>query len=94
MCRAVRKPDARAVFLAVFSAVYLFPFVRAIWHQGDEGQIVFGAQLVAQGAVPYRDFFVENFGPGSFYLLAGFFRLFGTTWFAERLRPASSSRFR
>ena len=70
---------------ACLAAAYLFPFVRVLFRLGDEGSTVYGAQLVAQGAVPYRDFFVENFGPGSYYLLAAFFKLFGITWVAARL---------
>ena len=36
----------------------------------DEGLILSGAAQVAQGALPYRDFW-SMYGPGSFYLLAG-----------------------
>ena len=40
--------------------------MRILWRIGDEGTLVYGAQLVAQGALPYRDFF-EVMGPGSFF---------------------------
>ena len=49
----------------------------------DEGTLVYGAQLVAQGALPYRDFF-EVMGPGSFYWLGLFFKLFGTNILVAR----------
>ncbi|MGI8958285.1 MAG: ArnT family glycosyltransferase [Bryobacteraceae bacterium] len=51
---------------------------------GDEGTIVYGAQRVLEGQVPYRDF-VEMMGPGSFYWLALFFKLFGLGWQVTRL---------
>ncbi len=70
--------------LCLAASTYLFPFVRVLFRVGDEGSIVYPAQLVAQGAVPYRDFFIENIGPGSFYFLAAFFKLFGITWVAAR----------
>ena len=66
------------------SALYLYPFLRVLWRVGDEGTLVYGAQRVAEGAVPYRDF-LEVMGPGSFYWLGLFFKLFGTTWTVSRL---------
>ena len=74
----------KALLLALFVAVYLVPFVRALWRVGDEGTMVYGAQRVAEGAVPYRDFFVENAGPATFYILGGAFRLFGATFLTAR----------
>jgi len=62
--------------LFIFSIAYLYLFVRVLGKIGDEGTLVYGAQLVAQGALPYRDFF-EVMGPGSFYWLGLFFKLFG-----------------
>ncbi|MFL6351608.1 MAG: glycosyltransferase family 39 protein [Bryobacteraceae bacterium] len=50
---------------------------------GDEGTIVYGAQRVLEGQVPYRDF-LEMIGPGSFYWLALFFKLFGLGWQVTR----------
>ncbi len=43
-----------------------------------------GALAVTQGHVPYRDFF-DLRGPGSFYWLGLFFKLFGATWFVARV---------
>ena len=79
------RGDPGTILLLVLSSAYLFPFLRILWPIGDEGVVVYGAQLVTQGRVPYRDFFVENSGPASFYMLALFFKMFGTNWFAERL---------
>ncbi|NLI77976.1 MAG: hypothetical protein GX442_16250 [Candidatus Riflebacteria bacterium] len=52
--------------MALVAAFYLFPFIRIMPSNGDEGQ------------VPYRDFF-ETFTPGSFYWVAAVLHLFGAT---------------
>jgi len=69
--------------LSLFSAAYLFLFLRVLWRVGDEGLVVYGAQRVAEGALPYRDF-VEVFGPAPFYWHALFFSLLGTKWMVAR----------
>jgi hypothetical protein len=79
-----RGPHFLYLILALGSAAYLFLFLRVLWRVGDEGTLVYGAQRVAQGAVPYRDFF-EVMGPGTFYWLGLFFRIFGTTWLVARV---------
>jgi 4-amino-4-deoxy-L-arabinose transferase-like glycosyltransferase len=71
------------MLLFCFAAVYLFFFFRVLGRVGDEGTLVYGAQLVSQGALPYRDFF-EVMGPGSFYWLGLFFKLFGTNILVAR----------
>ncbi len=50
---------------------------------GDEGTIVYGAQRVAEGAVPFRDF-LEVMGPACFYWLGLFFKLFGISFEVAR----------
>ena len=50
----------------------------------DEGLLVSGAVRVVHGQVFARDFF-EIVGPGTFYWLAIFFKLFGVTFAAERI---------
>ena len=70
--------DSRiCILLFMFSLAYLFLFVRVLWRIGDEGALVYNAQLVIQGALPSRDF-SEIMGPASFYWLGLFFKLFGT----------------
>lgn len=64
-------------FLFTLTLFYLYFFVRVLWRIGDEGTIVYGAQRVAEGSIPYRDFF-EVMGPLSFYWLGLFFKIFGT----------------
>lgn len=69
--------------LLIFTLCYLLLFIRVLRRIGDEGTLVYGAQLVAEGALPYRDFF-ETMGPGSFYWLGLFFKLFGTNVLVAR----------
>lgn len=64
-------------WLLILSAVaYLYTNLHVLRHYGDEGLILYGAELVSEGVIPYRGFF-EVFGPGSFYWLGLFFKLFG-----------------
>jgi 4-amino-4-deoxy-L-arabinose transferase-like glycosyltransferase len=77
------KDAPTGLLLLLGSTIFLYPFVRVLWRLGDEGTLVYGAQLVAAGALPYRDFF-EVMGPGSFYWLGLFFKLLGTSWLVAR----------
>jgi hypothetical protein len=74
---------AGAALVAVLSAAYLFPVIHLLHRVGDEGSIVYGAQRILEGQVPYRDF-IELIGPGSFYWLALFFKSFGLSWQVTR----------
>ena len=49
----------------------------------DEGLVLVGADRVLHGEIPYRDFWTL-YGPGSYYLLAGLFKLFGEFALVER----------
>jgi hypothetical protein len=51
---------------------------------GDEGIALMGGWRIFLGQIPHRDFF-EFIPPFSFLLLALFFKLFGPSFFAERL---------
>jgi hypothetical protein len=85
---AAKKSSARPYIpyflFALCAAVYLLPFMRVIWKATDEGTFVSGAVRILHGQAFARDFF-EVMGPGTFYLLAGFFKLFGTTFLATRI---------
>src|SRR5258708_13655238 len=78
-----RRAYLRYALVALGAAAYLYPFLRVLWRVGDEGTLVYGAQRVAEGAVPYRDF-MEVMGPGTFYWLGLFFKIFGATWLVAR----------
>ena len=67
---------------------YLYPFMRLLLPiGGDEGTFLYDAVRVNEGQIPFRDFF-EVPGPGSFYWLALFFRLLGTSFFTARISLA------
>ena len=76
-----RLPSELCIALAIFflSFFYLCAFRRATWIDLDEGIILQGAQRILDGQVLYRDFF-SFFTPGSYYLLAGVFRVFGNSY--------------
>jgi hypothetical protein len=65
-------------------ALYLLLFLRSVWRIGDEGALVHGAQRVASGQIPFKDFF-EVMGPGAFYWLALWFKVLGVSWLTSRL---------
>jgi len=67
---------ALAVF--IFSFAYLCLFRRYTAMEPDEGIILEGAQRILRGQVLYRDFF-SFYTPGSYYFLAGLFKLFGNS---------------
>jgi hypothetical protein len=64
--------------------LYLYLFVRVQWRIGDEGDMVNGALAIAEGKIPYRDF-ADLRGPGCFYWLGAFFKVFGATWKVARI---------
>jgi hypothetical protein len=79
-----RKAAIRASVWLVLAIAY---FGAVLLHQPgvyDEGLIVCGAERVAHGQVPYRDFYT-GYPPAQFYTIAAVFRAFGTTLLAERV---------
>lgn len=66
------------------SLLCLWLFMGVLFPTSDEGTLLLGAVRVTTGQVPSRDFF-EVMGPGSFYWLAAFFKLFGTNFLATRI---------
>jgi hypothetical protein len=72
------------LLFALCATLYLLPFMRILLGNGDEGLLVYGAVRIAHGQVFARDFF-EVVGPGTFYWLALFFKLFGITFVATRI---------
>ncbi len=74
----------RYVTVACCALLYLYPFTRFVSGGEDQGSFINGAVRVTEGQVPLRDFF-EVTGPGSFYWLAMFLKLFGTNWLATRI---------
>ena len=70
-----------AVFLLSFA--YLLLFRRFTTIEPDEGIVLQGAQRILHGEVLYRDFF-SFVTPGSFYLQALLFKLFGSSFLVPR----------
>ena len=80
---AVRKYLPYLIFIVGVS-LYLLPIMRVVFVGSDQGTLVAGAARLARGQVFARDFF-EVMGPGTFYWLGGFFKLFGVTYTAVSL---------
>ncbi len=66
------------------ASLYLLPFMRLLLEETDEGTLIVGAVRIVHGQVFARDFF-EVVGPGTFYWLALFFKLFGVSFMATRI---------
>lgn len=84
---AASAPAQRYIPYPIFAlcaSLYFFPIMRLLFVGSDEGTLVYGAVRVARGQVFARDFF-EVVGPGTFYWLALFFKLFGITFAATRI---------
>ena len=62
----------------LLASLYILPFMQVYLLSTDEGTLDYGAVRIAQGQVFPRDFF-EVIGPGTFYLLAMFFKVLGVT---------------
>jgi hypothetical protein len=73
------------IFVGCFA--YLCAFLRYSTLEPDEGIVLRGAERILQGQLPYRDFF-SFYTPGSFYLVASLFRLFGDSFAVARMSLA------
>jgi hypothetical protein len=77
---------SRAQLVIVFLATYLVLFLGMSRRPGmyDEGIVLTGALRVAAGQIPHRDFYFI-YGPAEIYILAGLFKIFGSSLLIERL---------
>lgn len=64
-------------FLVILGFSYYLFFVNKGLVLSDEGYYVHYAERIANGQVPYKDFILQ-YSPGYFYLLALFYKIFGT----------------
>lgn len=80
------SPSILATAALVFSLSYLALFLPMSLRPNvyDEGLVLTAAMRVAAGQIPHRDFYT-NYGPAQFYVLAGLFKVFGTSILVERL---------
>ena len=72
-----------AAGLFVLACLYLWTFRRFMLLDPDEGIVLQGAERILRGEVLYRDFF-SFLTPGSYYLLALLFKLFGNSLMVAR----------
>jgi len=75
------------ILVFLFSLAYLCAFVRYSSLEPDEGILLQGGQRILEGQIPYRDFF-SFYTPGSFYLVAALFKVFGDSFVVARLSLA------
>jgi hypothetical protein len=71
------------LFIFIASLSYLLLFRRFSVMDLDEGIILQAAERILHGQIPYRDFFMF-YTPGSAYLVAGLFKLFGDSFAVAR----------
>jgi len=72
-----------AILVFCVSALHFSFFYRSTLLIGDEGIVLQGAQRILAGQVLYRDFF-SFLTPGSYYWVALFFKLFGSSILVAR----------
>ena len=84
LAKAKKREYIPYFIFALSATLYFLPFMRILLGNGDEGLLTYGAVRIAHGQVFARDFF-EVVGPGTFYWLALFFKLFGITFVATRI---------
>jgi hypothetical protein len=82
--RASVRQSIPYLIFTLCASLYVLPFMRLLLQAPPEGLLVYGAVRIAHGEVFARDFF-EVVGPGTFYWLALFFKLFGVTFIAQRI---------
>jgi hypothetical protein len=81
--RHLRRLVPYLVF-AFCASLYFLPFMWLLLQGFNEGTLDCGAVRILHGQLLGRDFF-EVIGPGTFYWLALFFKLFGVTFLASRI---------
>ncbi|HLF50173.1 MAG TPA: hypothetical protein VJA45_12420, partial [Methylomirabilota bacterium] len=75
-----------AALIVVFG--FFFLVSNAPLNIYDEGYILYAAERLLQGDLPYRDFQL-HYTPGQFYVVAALFEAFGHSLFVERMWDAA-----
>jgi hypothetical protein len=78
------KPWLKYLALATVASLYLSAFMRFTMTGSDEGVLLVEAERIVNGQVYARDF-LPGVGPGSLYLLAAWFKVFGVSFTAARI---------
>lgn len=68
-----------SIILLICSAFFLQHVCWVEKWNKDQGLFPLGADLVARGGLLYRDFYTIAW-PGSYFFLAAFFKIFGSSW--------------
>lgn len=87
LARLMRGRRGTVVAVAIILLLFLLPLRGLLRAQGppmEEGFMLTFPQRVLRGELPNRDF-LHLYGPGSVWVLAGFFKLFGDALATERL---------
>lgn len=81
-----RRDYLLSLFLFIIIFIFFLNFLHVPEYKSfrDEGQFFYGAERILNGQSIYRDFHEIQF-PGSFYLLAGAFSLFGSRFETGRV---------
>lgn len=75
------------IALGIVGFVLVLPLWGLMFYQGppmEEGFMLVFPEAILRGAVPHRDF-LHLYGPGSIYMLAGIYRVFGVSIYTERM---------
>ena len=83
----LRRPKGDLIAWAVLAAALLAPLPGLITFTGppmEEGFMLVFPQLVAAGKVPHVDF-LHLYGPGSLWVLAAIYKVFGATLEVQRM---------
>jgi hypothetical protein len=75
------------LWMAVVAVVLLAPLPGLLHYQGppmEEGFMLVFPERILAGDLPHRDF-LHLYGPGSLYVLAGIYELFGAHLYVERI---------
>ena len=78
------KPWLKYLVLATVASLYMLPFVRFAIMGSDEGTLLVEAERIVNGQIYARDF-LPGVGPGTLYLLAAWFKVFGVSFLAARI---------
>jgi len=70
-----------SILIFLFYQLYTFNLFSGLF---DEGILQYNAHLISQGQMPYRDFSLST-APGTFYVVAFFYKYFGSYMFIERI---------
>jgi hypothetical protein len=83
--RSLERVVPSLIFVLCFGYLCIFRHYSTL--EPDEGIVLQGAERIIAGQIPYRDFF-SFYTPGTFYLLAFLFRVFGDSFAVARISLA------